>query len=128
MQFGNGISPAPVFKVFQTKPEPSTDITDLLQEGQPWIDSTGKAELTKNGKKLIVAFYKSGITIDATAYPRGNQDVYMKYEVRVPRSFSGETRGLLGILGKNGLYMKGDSTTPIQNTEREIYKQLLSCK
>ena len=127
LQFGM----APGFRVFQTKPEPATEITGQLQNGQPWEDATGDAVLTRSGNSLTVAFYKSGITISGNVNPRGSE-YQMNFQVRVPQSFSGRTRGLLGNLDgnpTNDFYRKGQ-TNPLPNgiSERDLYFHLITCK
>jgi hypothetical protein len=122
---------SPGFRVFQTKPEPGVEITGLLPNGQPWEVETGEAVLTRNGNSLTAAFYKSGITISGQVNPRG-REYQMNFQVRVPRSFSGRTRGYLGNLDGNSgndFYRKGE-TNPLPNgiSERDLYFHLLTCK
>ena len=122
---------APGFRVFQTRPETSTEITALLQNGQPWDDATGNARLTRNGNSLKVAFYQSGVTLVGIVYQFFGQ-YYINVFVYVPSSFSGRIRGLWGNLDGNSgndFYRKGD-TTPLPNgiSPSNLYQNLLTCK
>ena len=124
-----GMSPG--FRVFQTRPEPGVEITNQLVDGQPWVDATGDAVLTKSGNSLSVAYYKSGITLSGQVNHRGGE-YQMNFQVRVPRTFSGRTRGFLGNLDGdrgNDFYAKG-ATEPLPNSisERDLYFQLITCK
>lgn len=122
---------APGFRVFQTKPGPGTEITTQLQDGQPWEDATGEAELTRDGDSLNVTFYKSGLILSGQIMSIG-LGYYMDYTMQVPNSFSGRTRGLLGNMDgnpANDFYRKGE-TTPLPDaiSERDLFSDLLTCK
>ena len=128
LQFGI----APGFRVFQTNPGPSTEITAQLQDGLPWEDATGNAVLTRNGNSLTAAFYESGVVLIGFVFPVATGEYYMNFQVRVPHSYRGSTRGLLGNFDgnpSNEFYRKGE-TTPLPDgiSERELYPHLLTCK
>ena len=117
--------------MFQTKPGPSTEITDKFKEDQQWEYATGEAVLTNRGNhSLIVDFYESGITLNAKMVVEGGE-MSIDYRVYVPRNFSGGTRGLLGNLDSNEFYSKG-GTTPLPMTDtltdQELYPHLKTCK
>ena len=124
---------SPGFRVFQTKPEPGVEITSQLQNGQPWEDNPGDSEaiLTKNGNSLTAVFYKTGIILSAVVIPV-RREYYMNFEVQVPRSFSGRTRGYLGNLDENSgndFYRKGETNSlPNGISEGDLYFHLLTCK
>lgn len=134
MQFGM----LPDFRVFQTRPGPSTEITSDLMEGQPWIDPTREAVITVlDVNRYEVAFYGCGIIIVvyspySFSGPTGEFFNYIQYTLKVPRTFSERTRGFFGNLdgdSTNELYRKGNTTAlPNGLTDREIYNDLLTCK
>ena len=120
------------FKVFQTRPGPIVDITDQLQNGQPWLHPTQDALLTRTHNSLRAAMYKSGVSIKADIGFFGNGEYYMNVRVYIPKSYGSRPRGFCGTPdGKRGneLYAKG-ATTPISPplTDRRLYSYLLTCK
>lgn len=107
------------------------EITGQLANGQPWEDATGEVVLTRSGNSLTAAYYKSGITLSGQVNPRHNE-YQMNFQVQVPLTFSGRTRGFLGNLDGNpgnDFYAKGQ-TNPLPSgiSERDLYFQLLTCK
>ena len=125
---------SPGFRVWQTKPGIPVEITDDLEEGDIWVDSTRKSSLRKDGRELTAAFFESGIVLIASANPRGNPgEYYINFQIRIPKlTYFERTRGFLGILdddGTNDFYRRG-STTPLPNTisERDLKDHLLTCK
>ena len=120
----------PGFRVFQTKPQPEREITAELVNGQP-LEFPGEAMLIRNGPILRAAFYKSGVTFLGRVFGLANNEYYMNFEVRVPRSFSGRTRGLLGNLDgdSNNEYFRRDGTALSSSiSERDLFDHLLTCK
>lgn len=124
----------PGFRVFQTKPEPEREITAELQDGQAWKVGPGEAMLIRNGNELRAAFYESGATFLGRVFALSNNEYYMNFEVRVPQSFSGRTRALLGNLDGNPnnefFSRNGTVYTPLPGgiSQRDLYTQLLTCK
>ena len=120
------------FKVFQTRPGPAVDITDQLQNGQPWLHPTQDALLTRTHNSLRAAMYKSGISIKADIGFFGNGEYYMNVRLNVPKRYRSRPRGFYGNPdGNTGneLFAKG-ATTPIPPplSDRRLYSHLLTCK
>ena len=128
MQFG--VPPEGV-RILQTRPGPIIDITDQLQNGQPWLHPTQEALLTRTGNSFKAAMYKSGFLIKADVIPFGNE-YYINVRLFIPKSYRSRPRGLCGTPDRNRdneLYAKG-ATTPISGrlTDRRLYPHLLTCK
>lgn len=90
----------PGFKLYQTKPINDThEIT--IKSGQSWPEGvSSEIKLTRNGNQLKAAFYKHGIALVVNVYER-TAEYHIDFEIRVPKSFSGRTRGFLGNLDNN---------------------------
>ena len=129
MQFG--VPPQGV-RILQTRPGPIVDITDQLQNGQPWLHPTQDALLTRTGNSLKAAMYKSGFSIKADIGFFRNREYFMNVRLYVPKSYRSRPRGFCGTPDRNRgneLYVKGE-TTPISGplTDRRLYRPLLTCK
>ena len=111
------------------------EITNDLKEGELWFDNSRRASLKRasvfRGDELTAAFFESGVVLIATAYRRGNE-FFINFQIRIPLSFSGRTRGFLGNLdgnSTNDLFRRGSaallsSTIP----QRNLLNPLLTCK
>ena len=121
----------PGFRVFQTKPGPPQEITELLVNGQPWYDEEGRAVLIRSGNQLTASFFDSGIALIAHVYPFGGE-YYMNFQLQVPLSYSGRTQGMLGNLDgdpTNDFYRRGE-TIPLPNSisERDLLEEFKTCE
>lgn len=125
---------SPGFRVWQTKPGTPVEITEDLEEGKIWLDSTRKSTLRRDGQQLTAAFFESGIILIASAYPAGDPgEYYINFQIRIPKqTYFGKTRGLLGTLDDDGTndFYRRRSTTPLSNTisESDLLQHLLTCK
>ena len=121
----------PGFRVFQTKPAPVTEITDLVTESSsPWYHSSREVVLSRNGNELTATFFQSGIAVIANVNPYGSE-YYMNFRVHVPLSYSGKTRGMLGNLDDdqtNDFYRRGETQQlPNSISERDLFDEFKSC-
>ena len=120
------------FRVFQTRPSPSEEITHLLQDGQDWYDSTNETRLIRRGNDLTIAFFELGIEVKGEVRHTGHREYYLNVFARVPRSLASRTRGFLGNPDgdrSNDLFAKGTSTfLPAHFGDSSLYPHLLSCK
>ena len=119
--------------MLQTRPGPVVDITTELVEGQLWYDETLEAVLVKDGQRLTVAFFESGVVFKANVY-QYRSEYFMNFIVQVPRSrFQRRTRGFLGNLDDNRtneFYRRGESI-PITDhnlRDRQLYQTLNTCE
>ena len=121
----------PGFRVFQTKPAPVIEITDLLmQSGPPWYHSSGEVVLSRTGNELTATFFQSGIAVVAEVNPYRNE-YYMNFRIQVPLSYSRRTQGMLGNLDDdptNDFYRRGETEhLPNSISERELFREFQSC-
>lgn len=125
---------SPGFRVWQTKPGNPVEITDDLEEGQVWLDSTRKSSLKRNGNELTAAFFESGVVLTATANPYGEEfEYYINFQIRIPRTaFFKRTRGFLGNLDDDSTndFYRRRSNTPLSNSisERDLLEHLKTCR
>lgn len=109
------------------------NVTNKLHYGKPWFNSTEEVMLLKEDKKLTAAFFKSGIVLSAKIIHILGDDSLISFEIKVPRTFSGKTRGLLGNLDgnmTNDLHRRGQpmTTFPPSTNDRDLLEPLLTCK
>lgn len=107
--------------------------TKELYVGKPWFNYTEEVMLLREQKKLTAAFFKSGIVLSARIVPIWN-DSLISFEIKVPRTFSGKTRGLLGNLDgniTNDLHRRGQPIPTIPHpwtNDRDLLEPLMTCK
>ena len=118
-------------RILRTRPGPIVDITDQLQNGQPWLHPTQDALLTRTGNSLRAAMYRTGFSLKADViFVLGVY--YMNVYLYIPKSYGGRPRGFCGTPdGNRGneFYIKGE-TTPFSGpyNDRRLYRPLLTCK
>ena len=110
--------------MYQTQGDQSVDITNNLQVGQPWRDSTGNAELTRrNSYDLDVSFFESGIALRISMYR-----THLNFRAFVPDTYRDRTQGFLGNLDSNpnNEFHTRENTNPIPNlvTDQQIFPHL----
>ena len=117
--------------MFKTKPGTHVEITDEVQNGKLWFDSTEEVILLREQNKLTASFFKSGIVL-SVRINRIWGDYYMDFEIKVPTTFYGKTRGLLGILDgnkTNDLHVRRQPFLPLPFfSDRDLFEPLMSCK
>lgn len=120
------------FRVFQTRPGPSEEITHLLQDDQDWYDSTNETRLTRRGNDLTISFFELGIEVKGEVRHTRDHEYYLNVFARVPRSLASRTRGFLGNPDQdqsNDLFAKGTNTfLPPNYGDSSLYPHLLSCR
>ncbi len=119
------------FKVYQTRPGPTEDITDQLQNGQPWLHSSKDALLTRNGNTLKALMFEAGIAVEGSVNLYSG-DYYMNVRMKVPPTYGSRPRGFCGSPdgnNRNELYAR-NATSPIlpPYSDRQLYPYLLTCK
>ena len=113
------------FKVHQTQPAgQSMDITDELEMGKPWLDSTKNAQLTRiNRYQLEILFIESGIALEVWMY-----STHLNFWAYVPDTYRDRVQGFLGNMdeNRNNEFHTRENTNPLQNinTDQEIYPHL----
>lgn len=130
---------SPGFRVFQTKPQ-LEEITSRLQNVGQSVDISSQSNpwpevvLTRmNNKKVHVAFYDTGIALIVEAFERST-GYNVNFEVRVPKTFQGKTRGFLGNLDfnqTNDLFKRVGMTLvqlPDEISEEDLAREFLTCK
>ena len=121
------------FNLFKTKPWPPVNITDSIQDGKLWFNRTEEVILLRNRNKLIVSFYKIGIVLSADTTPLWD-NYFMNFEIKVPRTFSGNIRGFLGNMDgniTNDIHIRGQPNRtfpPYGDRDRELFMPLMTCK
>lgn len=120
------------FKVYQTRPGPTEDITDQLQNGQPWLHSSKDALLTRNGNTLKALMFEAGIAVEGSVNLFYSGDYYMNVRMKVPPTYGSRPRGFCGSPdgnNRNELYAR-NATSPIlpPYSDRQLYPYLLTCK
>lgn len=90
--------------------------------------------MTRSGNQLKAAFYEHGIALVINVYERPTE-YHIDFEVRVPKSYSGRTRGFLGNLDNNAaneFYMRSNSgmlqSVSDSISERELLNAFGTCK
>ena len=118
------------FSIFQTKPGPSIDITDQLENGEPWFSATEEVMLLRESNQLTVSFYKYGIFLIVRRLSTGGE-YYINFDIQVPKTFARKTRGFLGNLDdnyNNDLHKRGDTTPLPSFADHHILEPLETCK
>ena len=119
------------FSVFKTKPGPPINITEQLQNRKPWFEPTAQIMLMREYNQLTASFYKWGIVLIARTRSAQDGDSYIDFEMRVPKSFAGKTRGFLGNLDdnySNDLHRRGDTIPLSSFSDHDILEPLKTCK
>ncbi len=120
------------FKVYQTRPGPTEDITGLILNGQSWMHPSKTALLKRRGNRLIVAMLETGIVVQGDISFRRINEYYMNVRLKVPSTYGSRPRGFFGSPDgnrNNDLYER-DAVTPISPpySDRLLYRPLLTCK
>lgn len=108
------------------------DITDNLVNGQPWRDTTGRAELLRIDNTLIVDFFNSRVRIKAIINTHLQHQ--MNFEVQVPHIYKGRVQGLLGNFDDNRaneFYTRNGEPVPgdgLRLTDADLLEHLTTCK
>ena len=117
--------------MFQTKPEPAQEVTELLQNGRPWYDPTRKAVLLRDNNKLTAVFIESEIAVNARVRHIHNE-YYINFQMQVPKSFADRIRGFLGNLDGDPTndFIKRGEMNPLPNNirERDLLNEFQTCK
>lgn len=117
--------------MFKTKPGPPVNITNELENGKPWFDSAEEIMLLREDNTLTACFYKFGIVLTATIKSVWKDEYYMNFEIQVPETFAGRTRGFFGNLDgvySNDLYRRWETTPLTSFKDHDILEPMSTCK
>ena len=87
--------------------------------------------LLREDNTLTASFYKFGIVLIARILTTENGDNYMNFDIQVPKTFAGRTRGFLGNLDddyNNDLHRRWEATPLTSFNDDDILEPMNTCK
>ena len=121
------------YRVYQTRPTPMRELTNVLQNGQDWYDDLNDAKLKRLGRDLYLSFFQSGVSARIQARSARNNDYFLDLFVKVPQTLGLRISGFLGSPDGdrgNDLFARGENNAPLplNYRDRDLYPHLVTCK
>ena len=108
------------------------ELTDMLQNGQKWIDDSCSAKLKSLGREMYLSFFQTRVSARIRANSAGNNEYYFDLFVKVPQALGLRVSGFLGSPDgdrTNDLFARdGNTSLPLSYGDRQLYPHLVTCK